>query len=78
MGFITNLSLPTTPGRSADKVMAGGTPANPAALAFTLLVGGTDLEVVVPVTTARVVPAEVAILPAHVVATAKVVAPIVA
>ena len=58
--------------------MAGGTPANPAALALRLLVGGNGLEVVVPVTTARVVPAEVAILPAQVVATAEVIASIVA
>ena len=66
MGLITNWSLQATIGSGIDKVMAGGTPANPAALAFRPLIG---LEVVVSAV-ASVVSSEVAIVPAHVVATA--------
>ena len=50
--------------------MTGGTPANPAALAFRSLVGNNSLEVVVPVPAAGVVPTVAVIVATHVVSTA--------
>jgi hypothetical protein len=41
IGFITNQFLHATPGSLEDKVMAGGTPANPAAMALNLSYVGT-------------------------------------
>ena len=53
--------------------MAGGTPANPAAIAFSRQVADETLEVVAAVASARVVtPAEI-VVAAHVVAAAEVI-----